>query len=339
MKLSIVMASHGTGSLVNANILNLCCMGMDGVEVIIRDNSGNEDKREFLRQIKEKNCRIISVDECSGAENHRSLLKEAKGEFVFVTADDDSVNGYAIKPLLQEIEKIRDNPEMIGVTGVFIKEEATTNHFVPFNKFDLPSPLDRFRGYFLETNHSIFQYSPIRIHVLHDVWNYTANLPVYLSYHDVMMNGLFLMHGRMAYVKRYIYQYNNANWTNDKMCLLTDAHYFRLAGLDTSGVRLQWLIAIFEGAETYLRKYPSVKLPREDRQELAEVWSRHWFSHFLHTSKRQAKDAKFDDQAKSLVKKWRKFEKFNTEKFLVDLAEYYALSSPEIAQRYYDYWK
>ncbi len=339
MKLSVVMPTHGVGPRININILNACSMGTDDVEVVIRDNSGNDEKRKFLSQIHEKNCRIISVDECPGVENHKSSLEEAKGEFVFFICDDDSANSYALAPIFAEIERIRDDSSIIGTTGLFIMEEDAASRVVRFNHFDKPTPLERFQGFFQQTNHSIFQYSPLRRSVMQEVWSYLSTMPVHLSYDDVIMNCLFLMHGRLTYVDRYLYQYINANWSNPAMCLKSDAHYFKLAGLDTSGVRLQWLFAIFEGAQTFVGKYKGVHLPHEQRYELASFWIKHWFPHFAYTAQRYAEDGKFDAQAIQVANKWLQPREIKLQELLTDMAEFLSLSSPSVAERYYEFWR
>ncbi len=339
MKLSVVMPSHNVGARVNLNILNACSMGRDDVEVIIRDNSANEEKRAFLSQIREKNCTVVSVDDCSGVENHRRLLDIAKGKFVFVVADDDFANAYAIPTILAEIDKIQNSHDIIGTTGVFVMDDTTNSSFVRFNMLNKPTPLERVQSFLGSGSPSIFQYSPIRRDVLENVWGFVSTLPIYLSYHDRLMNCMFLMHGRMTYREQYLYQYYNANWAGEEMCLKTDAAYFRKAGLDSSSVRLQWLIAAFEGAQTFLSKYQSLPLSQTQRQELGACWFGHFFGIFLHSLSRQAEDAKFDTQALRIAEKWRSVGEVNLPKILVDITEHFSLSSPDIAQRYHEFWR
>ncbi len=96
MKLSIMVPSHSTGPQVLSNILNVCAMATDDIEVIVRDNSENSEKQYFLSRINEKNCRIIIAKECPGLENHRLLLEEAQSDFVYEMADDDYANGHGL---------------------------------------------------------------------------------------------------------------------------------------------------------------------------------------------------------------------------------------------------
>ncbi|MDE2029889.1 MAG: glycosyltransferase family 2 protein [Alphaproteobacteria bacterium] len=338
MKLSIAMPSHNVGSRINANILNACVLGSDDVEIIIRDNSGNEEKRKFLSGIKEKNCRIISVDECPGAENIRELMDETAGEFVFTVCDDDYVNGYALPSLLDEIDKIKGDTAYVGTSGIFVIDEDRKTEFFRFNCFDTPDALGRFKAY-LGGCPSIFQYSPIRRTVSKSVLGFCSTLPVYLSYHDWLLNCLHLMHGKFSYVDRYIYHYYNSNWTGGEQNLISDARYFKLAGIDTSGVRIQWLIAAFEGAQTFMSKYSGVDMPREQRQSLAVFCLSHWYQMLFHTYMRQAPDAKYDAETLKIAQKWMASSEINLSNLLADICEFYALTAPEKAQHYYDFWK
>jgi hypothetical protein len=314
-------------------------MGCDDVEVIIRDNSGNGQKREFLSHIHENNCRIIFADECSLAENQRHLLQEAKGDFVLVVADDGFANSHAMPSLLDKIEEIHDNSSIVGVTGVFIIDDTSRSRFVCFNKFNASTALERFQAFFKETNYSTFQHSPFRGHVLKDVWKFMSTLPAYLSYHDGLMNCLLLMNGQLSYVEQFIYQANNTDAATVDLRLKKDAQSYRKAGLDTSGVRLHWLIAAFEGAQTFNSKYLGTSLPQEQRRALGALWFAHCFPSFLETSHRQADNAKFDLQAMRIADKWRAAKEAKLPELLTDIAEYYALSSPDFARCYFDFWK
>ncbi|MDR3560914.1 MAG: glycosyltransferase [Negativicutes bacterium] len=338
MKLSIVMPSHNTGTRVNSTILNTCTMGGNDIEVIIRDNSANLQKREFLSRISEKNCRILMVDECPGSENYQALVNEAKSDFVYFVCDDDYISPYALPTLVTEIDRIHDDPGVIGVTGIFGIEDQVSSNFFPFNEFDTPKASDRFKA-FLDHSPSVFHYSPLRRSMMQDMWKFASQLPLFFSYHDWIINCIYLMHGRLTYVPRYIYQYNNANWADAAACLRTDAHYFRKAGLDSSAVRLQWLIGCLEGGQIFLHKYKGVNLPAAERQELAAMWIQQRYAWFLGNWQREAPDAKFDAEALKVVAKWVDRSDFKFPELLDDLCGYFSLSSPDIAQRYYDFWK
>ncbi|MFA5041385.1 MAG: hypothetical protein WC464_07115 [Bdellovibrionales bacterium] len=339
MKLSVVIPSHNIGPRINLNLLNASLMVAEDVEVIIRDNSGNQEKRDFLSGINEKNCRIICVDECSGSENYQALLNEACGEFIFTGSDDDVISGYSIPLLRPELDKIKDDPAIIGTTGIYIVENSDKSVITSFDTFDAPAALDRFKNFLDGGKPSIFQYSPIKRDVLMNVYGYMSSLPVELSFHDWLLNCLYLMHGRMTYKPLFLCQYINNNWSSPEQCLESDAKSWRRAGLDASGIRLQWLVCAFEGASAFLVKYRKAEMSEEERMHLALYWYNHWIPMLNMSASRQAEGARFDKQALSLIEKWKSSAQTSLPNLLDDVAEYFALSSPEIAQRYHDFWK
>ena len=340
MKLSIIMPSHNVGAQVNINIMKACSMGSDDVEIVIRDNSGDEEKRKFLSQINGKNCRILSVDECPIDENYKSLMNEARGEFAFLISDDDLPNGFALPAIIQEIERVKGDASIIGITGISMFDEAAQTNFALFKGFDSQESADRMKAFFGEGWHSLFQFLPLRLSVLQDVWNFWSTTPLFLSYHDLLIGCLVLSHGRTTHLNRCLYSYHNTNWVDEEMHLSSHARYFRRAGLDTSATRFLWLMAAFEGAQTFLHKYKGAPLSSEQREALGFCWFEHWFKEFTCAKPyRKVEDARFDLQALKLVEKWSSTREIRCPEILTDIAEHFSLSSPELAQRYYDFWK
>ena len=339
MKLSVCMPSHNAGLRIHLNILNACSVAADEVEVIVRDNSGNKEKQGFLSQIHKKNCHITSVAECSGQENTKRVIDMATGEFVFFIADDDYINSYGIAPILAELEAIRDTPDVVGTTGVTIVDDTPQTDFVMFSHLNTPDPLERFQQFLGSRWPSVFQFSPVRLSVLRDVWSFSSTLPVYVCYHDLLMNCMLLMHGRLTSQHRYFYHYYNANWSNREQHLKSAAMSFRNAGLDESAVHVQWLIAAFEGAQTFLSKYQRVEIPQEQRNALANCWFNRWIHTFIREPPNKIEGAHFDAQALQLAGKWRGRLWFDRMELLTDISEYYSLSSLEIGRRYYDFWQ
>jgi hypothetical protein len=339
-KLSIMMPSHNVGTRTNINILNASLMGNDDVEVVIRDNSGNAEKRDFLSRIKENNCRIMSVDECPGRENFISLLNEVKGDFTFFVCDDDYANGYCLSSIVKRIKKIESFPDFIGIAGGALIDHDNGTDAVLFSGLHKRRNLTRVENLFKSNWPSVFQYSAMRTDILRTVWAFSETLPVYMSYHDMLMNSLALLHGRVVTIKRFFYQYYNSNWATHEQHLESDAGFFRRMGIDPSGVRLQWLIAAFEGARTFIEKYHSAPLSQEERGALASYWFGRFFQTFLERStNREAEGARFDKIAFDLSVKWRWRSQISLDEILNDIVDFYALSSPEIASAYYEFWK
>jgi hypothetical protein len=339
MKLSLVLLTQNVGLRTNLNILHTCTLGTDDVEVMVCDTSGDIEKQTFLSQIHERNCRVFSIGEDSDRETFDLLLDEATSDCVFLCADNGHVNGHSIAPILKELDRIGSDPAIVGTTGDFVIDDDEKTTVSAFQGFDEPTALERFRNFLGAGQQNIFQYSPIRRSILKEVSSFRLSLPIYLPYHSWLINSLLLMHGRITYIKRFLYQQYDSNSATSVLGLEADAQSFQQAGLDSSSARLQWLIAAFEGAQTFMNKYQRVQLAPDQRQALGAYWFEYWFPLFLQTVSRQPEDAKFDLQAQQIAEKWRTRQSVNLPELLTDIAEFYALSSPEISQRYYNFWR
>lgn len=86
MQLSIIIPTHRHDLLALSRIAQACSWARPDIEVIVRDNSGNAEKRAALKHLQREHCTIISVDECEPRENFVESLRLAKGEFVFMLA-------------------------------------------------------------------------------------------------------------------------------------------------------------------------------------------------------------------------------------------------------------
>ena len=332
------MPSHGISPRANLNILNACYMASDDVEVLIRDNSGNEAKREFLSHVHEKNCHIMSVDECSIAENYQGLLKLASGEFVFLVCDDDFVNAAAVDSILSRIDAVKDDPGVIAISGITTFDDPGQSHFARFNGLEVQSPSERVSRFLGEPFLSVFQFSPLRLHMLRSAWSFWSTVPMCLVYHDLLICCLFLMHGRTTHVERSFYHYNNLNWTTPEAHGKMHEQYLRNAGLDTSVVRFVWLLACVEGAQSSTCKYQGVSMPQDERDRCGLPLFEFCFKKFMSAVPFQPEGARFDRQAVQLVEKWRNTREITIEPLLADIVEHFSLSSPEFAQRYYSFW-
>jgi hypothetical protein len=341
MKLSVVMASHNVGPRINANILNACSVAGDDVEVIIRDNSGNIEKRKFLEKIKNKNCHIILVDECPMDENHKRVIAKAQGEFIALRSDDDAFNSDAMPAMLAEIDKIRNHADIIGTAGITVIDDTKESELSRFNNLEMSDPVERFTNFLKHTKWlSVFQFSALRLSVARDAWDFRWTVPFQISYQDLLANCMMLAQGKVTHLERQTYHYCNLNWRDEAMHRKSNAAFFRNAGLDSSCVRLLWLIACVEGVQTFTRKHPAAALTESQRQSLAGCWYNHWFSSFRHNAIRdKTEDAQFDAQAMRLVQKWMTGEREDVPKMIADLSEHFSLSSPEIGQRFYNFWQ
>ena len=74
MQLSILLPTNRHGPMAISKIAQACSWAGPRIQVIVRDNSGNAEKRALLKNLQRDYCQIISVDPCEGLENYRNFL-------------------------------------------------------------------------------------------------------------------------------------------------------------------------------------------------------------------------------------------------------------------------
>jgi hypothetical protein len=165
MKLSVVMMSCNVGLRTCLNILNACALGTDDVEVLICDTTGNAEKRRFLSEIHERNCRTISTDDGPGNTILNLLLDRTGGEFVFLATDEGYINCHSIPWICKEIDRVANDLTTVGITGIFAVEGADETSLLPFDGLSAPIALDRLKNV-LGVGVDVCQYSPFRFVLL-----------------------------------------------------------------------------------------------------------------------------------------------------------------------------
>lgn len=340
IKLSILVPSNRADLNTYSRLLNYCSMAADDVEVIIRDNSGNKEKRQFLRMVERDNCRILHVAPCSAVENSEAVLREARGEFVWLGGDDDLANGFALPSIREAIDRHGSDNTVTGVTGVFLIEGSARSSVIAFPNTDHPSPVERTKAYIGSHLPNMLPYSAIRRSAYDDIVSFIRRMPLQASYGDWIMSALALMMGRFVQVNHVIYQYDISNWNNAESALREDVKYYTYAGIDPSAIRLHCLLAAFEGALSLAGKFEAAQhVTSEDRLAISQDWFAQWFATFLNARPRFAPGAKFQPQAEDMAQKWAKTSTVRPGDLLPEIAAFLALSSHELGQRYFDFWK
>jgi hypothetical protein len=129
------------------------------------------------------------------------------------------------------------------------------------------------------------------------------------------------------------------NWADAEQGREADLKFYKDAGVDGSALRLHGLLMAFEGTKAVASKYFPLGLTPAQRIDIAHKWFSAQFGRFVNSRSREDGGARFDAQALAMEKKWKAVRDVNFDELLVDLSEFFALSSPEAGQRYYDFWR
>ena len=212
VRLSILIGTNRPGLLAFSRIAQACSWAGPNVEVIVRDNSSDARKRALLSQFHQDNCKIIIAEPCDALTNVSEILKVAKGDFVFVLADDDFAFDYAIASLPTMIEELRSDQSVVGITGAYAIECADRSAVAEYKNIDSDNVELRVAGYLNYGGPNVMIYAPVRRELFQQVFSFTNTLPFLCSFHDQIICMLYLLNGRFARLNRLLYLYDMGSW-------------------------------------------------------------------------------------------------------------------------------
>ena len=338
MQLSILIATNRTGLLTCSRIAQACSWAGPNLEVIVRDNSGNAEKRAQLAHFRRDNCNIITADPCDGLTNFSEILRLAKGEFVFLLADDDAYFDHAIAALPGVLDQCGKDPSVVGVTGAYAIETTQGSSIVSYQNVESDDVAARVAGYLSYSGPNIMHYAPMRRDIVQRVFAFMNTLPFYFSFHDQIVCLLYLLHGKFVRLKRLLYLYDVGPWEASDSAQKRDIDFYQDAGLDPAVNKLHWFLCGFEGAVLVRNslEFPDYSLAQ--RQVIADRWFSMMFMRF-NSQARLAFDSRFAGEAEKLYAKLKTSTgQLSFEGMLAEICGLIALSSKDNAQRYHDFW-
>jgi hypothetical protein len=336
VQLSILIATNRAGLLACSRLAQACSWAGPKVEVIIRDNSGNAEKGALLRHFKRDNCTVIVAEPCDSHTNIGEILKLAKGEFIFILADDDFCFDGAIAAIPAIIDQVAGDRSVIGITGAYVLESSQGSSVVDYKNIDADDAMTRVKGYLSYTGPNIMLYAPLRRELVQQVYGFHIGQPSLFSFHDQTICLLYLLHGKFARLKRLLYLYDVGPWEKTETAQQRDVGFYKAAGLDPAINKLHWFLCGFEGALIVRNAVPEI--PMAQRQNIADLWFAAMFSRFK-SQPRFTYDSAFAGAAEKLCAKLLSSTgQMQFHGMLVEICEFIALFSPDYAQRYLDFW-
>jgi len=338
MQLSVLLPTHRHDLLACSRIVQACSFASADVEVIVRDNSCNVQKRDMLANIRHDNCKIIFADACDALQNISELLRLAKGEFIFCMADDDLCVDRAVEAMASTIRQFGKDASVAGVTGHYGVETSKTSAILNYQGVDSDDVVARINGYLKYSGPNVLNYSAQRRDMVRRVFAFMRAMPAIFSFHDQIMCLLYLLNGKFISIPRLIYLYDLGLWEAPESGQKRDLDFYTAAGLDPAVNKLHWFLCGFEGAVLARNSDMFPDLPIQRRQAIADMWSSLMFARFT----RQARltfDSPFTDEAEKLCVKLRSIttpQTFDT--MLADICSLISLFSMDMAQSYFDFW-
>lgn len=338
MHLSILIPTHRSDLQACSRIVQACSWAGPNLEVIVRDNSGNPQKRNLLSQIRSEHCKIVMVDECGAIENHTEIVKLATGDYIYVVADDDFGFDRAMTSLPGLIAQHANDSSVVGITGMYAVEHGNGSSIVGYDNLDAADVAARVAGYLAYQGVNVMVYSPIRRDLFQRVFDFVGAMPFPFSFHDQISCLLYLLNGKFARLKRLMYLYDVGEWETPESAQKRDLDFYNASKLDPAMNKLHWFVCAFEGAALIRNSNMFPDYPLAQRQAMADRWFATMFFRFT-SSKRTSFDSVLSDQADQLSDKWRvSAGRLSFHDMLDDISNFIALSSKDRAQKFFDYW-
>jgi hypothetical protein len=341
MKLSFVVPSCQPNIRALGAIANICSLANDDVEVIVRDTSGNKEKREFLDRLQTDHCHIHYADFCEMFENVEETARLARGEFVFACCDDDFVDPLALPAIMSNIDSIIDDPSFAGITGNYLFSHSDGSDLFCLQPLDDVNAAMRYAALVRSGGHPITWSVHRRSRFIESI-NLIRTLPVDFAYHDQFVTLLMLMSGRYANIHRVIYYQDvsrNHTFESDRA---VNIHFLNKYGLEPELYRAYNLICIVEGSKIILGSDLVKNLPQPERIGVMRAWCTKWFLPYKRDYPRYPPLAEpLSPIHRAIVHvcdKWAYGNKLDIDEILTDLSGLLAQSSPELARNYYHFW-
>lgn len=340
MKLSFLLPTFRTGPSAYASILNVCAMAGTDVEVIVRDNSGNEEKRRFLEQFQTEHCHIHHGEFCRLYDNLKESAYLAKGDFVFCVSDDDYVDPIALPAILQKIDAIAADPNYVGISGDFLYSGSKSTFLLNVPTLESPSPATRYHDF--TKSYKNLLWSVHRRALYTRFITFIKTLPAEFSFHDMLFNVLMVMSGRYTKIDRVIYYKGITDSDNAARNDRGEILFLTRQGLDATIHRAYMLIYIVEGSKVILGTPLANDVPMSERMEIGRIWCARWFAIFRHNYQNYRAPAEpmtdIDKATIQVCEKWAHGNKIDIDEILADLVSLFALCNPGFAKKYHDFW-
>ena len=339
MQLSILVATNRNGLLACSKIAQACSWAGPNLEVIVRDNSGDAQKRTLLPHFRRDNCNIIIADPCDGLTNLSECLRLVKGEFVFLLADDDFCFDHAIASLPSVLAECRTDPSVVGVTGAYVVEGSQGSSIVSYQNLDTNDVVARVEGYLSYSGPNVLSYAPIRREIMQSVFALMNALPFYFSFHDQITCLLYLLNGKFVRLSRLLYLYDVGVWEVGNSAQKRDVDFYEGAGLDPAINKLHWFLCGFEGAVLVRNANIFPDYPLAQRQLIADRWFSAMFMRFK-GHPRLTFNSQFTGAADKLrAKLLTSTGQLSFHDMLEEICGLIALFSEDKAQCYRDFWQ
>ena len=338
MKLSLFIPTHYGNIQHYASIFSvLQASEIPGFEVVISDNSGDDEKFNFLARFESENIRIFRGP---SEFNHLFALEQTRGEYVMPIGDDDILLPSSLPSLMRQLE---NTPSAIGSCGIYGRSSASGYDFTSLAMLDQPYLAERMKGLLATIPYgNPLYYTITRREAARKAYKLFAEIPNVQCYHDHIVTLFFVNAGPYCLSDQPYFIYNFKNWSSVRERIDSELRHLRAHRLPPSLVLVQRLMLVVEGFFLIQSKHFSILDPR-DRQQASIAWCLEWLKTWLislsegYFDCEEVTTCRFFPLVNDIVQRYRDRTDFDTYEMLARFADLYTEINGS-GERYQQYW-
>lgn len=335
-KLALLVPTHYSDVVNYASICNTLVAAKllpDDVQVVISDNSGVPEKRDFLQS------QISGLENCKYLvgpleKNHLHAWQHADAEFVLFAPDDDWLTPFSLKTVIDGLDGVTE--DQVGFAGIYARAlPGGYDHFYcdGLESKDFSVRLGALLNSIPKGNplfHSI-----VRTDVMKDLLNIWYGAPNPQSWHDHLFTLLLVLKGGMLNPKVNFFIFNfGANWGAAATRIATEFRYLERFKYPPSIIVLSRLMLAFEGFRLILNFC--------NRNDLAARWFLTWFGLWKsaigdYIQLQKVNDCEFFPVVFGLVKKYFNCSDIDGSEVAADISGLWEKVNGS-GQEYLDFW-
>ncbi|QFY88665.2 glycosyltransferase [Magnetovirga frankeli] len=335
MKLSIIIPTNRAGRTAISIICEYIAFASDEIEVVIVDNSGNEEKSDFLKKLNGKNITYICNPDVNGKTNLKIGMEQASGEYIFIGTDDDVLLPSGFDSLIQLVFSSTYGVEVSAFTGRYYLDRSGEFQSFKYNPLDHDSPTERVMSFFHSAGGlNVILFSVIRRKFVEMFVKYYNNHPAVFHFNDLLLTASIIIFGKVYATNSPFFIYDMLNWNSSEASLSTHLNYYRQLDLDESLTVIHDLLLSLEVYHYLL----GIKKGMGFSDDYNEAIIRYFQIKHLNLKStlryHPERKGKYFKEACELREKWVNKEILGIEELKKDISEFLVMVNPEKMKGY-----
>lgn len=339
MKISIVVPSNRTDGAAIGRILEWATFDSARFELVVRDNSGDAQKRAVLENMNSNGALISFVETCDASTNFQESMSLATGDYVMWCGDDDRLFPDGLIRLHDALSKNHEplKEDLVAIGNYFIEDHRRSSIF-SYPNFSNENKNKQLLNYIQLGQPNFLFYSILSRSMVSESIRFTKSLPCFFSFTDQIIVLLHLIRARLIQIDQVFFGYNMNEWSTYEKAIQKDRNFYVNAGFDGDIDVLHHLLRGLEGFMLLNSRY-ATQASNEKLIEPAKLWLSQSIRYFLADENRcSAIESKTFQHVNQIKRNLANSKIINPRNLFNEVVEVMAISNHQLASKYHEFW-